>query len=334
MSAEIGRPAASNDARCRTLGHELNPNPAEPLAARRRQQLAEMAPGVACRTYAPVGGHCDLLAYLVRRLLENGATSSFVSMAADPDVPVEHLIERPVIRVGSAAKAANPHLPLPPDLYGAARKNSTGVEFGHRESLEAFLALARRDSGQSFRAVPLIDGKEGPGVRRDVTSPVDGKPVGQVSEADDGGARHDKRRARGAGLGRDVCGRARPMPRARRRPDRGPPWPLHGAASGRSRQDAGRRARRDPRGGRFLPLLCGAGEDRLRRGRATARTCGRGLPPRATGTRRFRLHQPLELPARHLRRAGDGGARGRQCSGRQARRADTAHRLRGGGAPA
>jgi RHH-type proline utilization regulon transcriptional repressor/proline dehydrogenase/delta 1-pyrroline-5-carboxylate dehydrogenase len=147
-------------------------------------ELAVIAPEISCRTYAPVGGHRDLLAYLVRRLLENGANSSFVSMAADPDVPVESLIERPLLRVGSAAKAANPRLPLPRDLYGKARRNSAGVEFGHRDSLEAFLDEARQAARQGFRAAPLIEGKEKGGKAREVTSPIDGKPVGQVVEAD------------------------------------------------------------------------------------------------------------------------------------------------------
>ncbi|MBV9975833.1 MAG: bifunctional proline dehydrogenase/L-glutamate gamma-semialdehyde dehydrogenase PutA [Hyphomicrobiales bacterium] len=147
-------------------------------------ELAEIAPHVACRTYAPVGGHRDLLAYLVRRLLENGANSSFVSLAADPDVPAESLIERPSARVGDAAKAANPHLPLPPDLYGASRKNSSGVEFGHRKSLEAFIGAAREAKNHGFRATPLVDGKAGPGKMRPVTSPIDDARVGEVVEAD------------------------------------------------------------------------------------------------------------------------------------------------------
>ena len=58
-------------------------------------RLLDDGRGVACRVYAPVGGHRDLLAYLVRRLLENGANSSFVSAAADPDVPVEELLRHP-----------------------------------------------------------------------------------------------------------------------------------------------------------------------------------------------------------------------------------------------
>ncbi|MBV9567082.1 MAG: bifunctional proline dehydrogenase/L-glutamate gamma-semialdehyde dehydrogenase PutA, partial [Hyphomicrobiales bacterium] len=147
-------------------------------------ELAEIAPQVACRTYAPVGGHRDLLAYLVRRLLENGANSSFVSMAADTGVPAETLIERPRARVGKPAKAANPHLPLPADLYGPSRKNSSGVEFGHRESLEAFLDAARKAADQGFRSAPLIDGKERAGRMRSVTSPIDGAVIGEVVEAD------------------------------------------------------------------------------------------------------------------------------------------------------
>src|SRR4029077_11682154 len=146
--------------------------------------LARIAPQVACRTYAPVGGHRDLLAYLVRRLLEDGANSSFVSLAADKDVPAETLIERPRVRVGDPAKAANTHLPLPRDLYGPSRKNSSGVEFGHRESLDAFLAAARAAAGEGFHAAPLIDGKEREGKARPVTSPIDGAPVGEVIEAD------------------------------------------------------------------------------------------------------------------------------------------------------
>ena len=87
-------------------------------------------------------------------------------------------------RVGDPAKAAHPRLPLPSELYGPSRKNSAGVEFGHRESLAAFLAAARPAEGESFRASPFVDGKEGEGMARTVTSPIDGKPIGQVVEGD------------------------------------------------------------------------------------------------------------------------------------------------------
>jgi RHH-type proline utilization regulon transcriptional repressor/proline dehydrogenase/delta 1-pyrroline-5-carboxylate dehydrogenase len=91
-----------------------------------------------CRVYAPVGAHADLLAYLVRRLLENGANSSFASASANPDVAIEKLLRAPTDDV-SARGSRNIRIPLPRDLYGA-RKNSSGVEFGHRASLNALHA--------------------------------------------------------------------------------------------------------------------------------------------------------------------------------------------------
>src|SRR4028119_1603113 len=95
-------------------------------------RLLEDFPGIACRTYAPVGGHRDLLAYLVRRLLENGANSSFVSVAADPSVPVEALLKRPADIIVSPERARHSKVPLPRDLYGPDRANPRGGELGHR----------------------------------------------------------------------------------------------------------------------------------------------------------------------------------------------------------
>ncbi len=87
--------------------------------------LAER-PDAAVRVYAPVGGHRDLLAYLVRRLLENGANSSFVSAVADPAVPVSVLLKRPQAWIGDARHARHPKVPLPRDLYAPSRRNSPG----------------------------------------------------------------------------------------------------------------------------------------------------------------------------------------------------------------
>ena len=145
-------------------------------------RLIEAVPGAACRTYAPVGGHRDLLAYLVRRLLENGANSSFVSVSADPSVPVERLLERPADVIGRPGAARHPRLPLPRDLFGPERRNSRGVEFGHRASLEALLDEVRRGASP-VRAAPLIGGEEAAGAERPVASPNDGEPVGTVVEA-------------------------------------------------------------------------------------------------------------------------------------------------------
>ncbi|MBP8225798.1 MAG: proline dehydrogenase family protein, partial [Acidovorax sp.] len=108
-------------------------------------------PLVACRVYAPVGAHRDLLAYLVRRLLENGANSSFVHQMADPTVDLQDLLTSPL--------RLEPHssLPLPPDLFGThpgARKNSTGLDLtvpGMRDPLLAALATT------PVPVVPLFD---------------------------------------------------------------------------------------------------------------------------------------------------------------------------------
>ncbi len=102
-------------------------------------QLLADHPQLACRTYAPVGSHRDLLAYLVRRLLENGANSSFVAVAGDDSVPVETLLKRPADVVGAADHARHPHIPLPRDLYRPQRINSRGLEFGDRAALQALL---------------------------------------------------------------------------------------------------------------------------------------------------------------------------------------------------
>ncbi|WP_336491282.1 bifunctional proline dehydrogenase/L-glutamate gamma-semialdehyde dehydrogenase PutA [Methylobacterium nigriterrae] len=145
-------------------------------------RLIERLPGVACRIYAPVGGHRDLLAYLVRRLLENGANSSFVSQAADPAVPVENLLRRPAESVGGPERARHPRLPLPRDLFAPERANSAGIEFGADAQRDELLAEVRAGAGPAD-AHPLIDGAGRGGPAREVASPIDGAPVGRVTEA-------------------------------------------------------------------------------------------------------------------------------------------------------
>src|SRR5262249_47294919 len=124
-------------------------------------------PDAAIRVYAPVGGHRDLLAYLVRRLLENGANSSFVSVAADPAVSVETILRRPQSWIGDAAHARHPKIPLPRDLYAPERRNSAGVEFGDRADLEALLADIHVAKVPEM-AAPLVDGAALPGAERAV----------------------------------------------------------------------------------------------------------------------------------------------------------------------
>jgi RHH-type transcriptional regulator, proline utilization regulon repressor / proline dehydrogenase / delta 1-pyrroline-5-carboxylate dehydrogenase len=104
------------------------------------RKLGEDRPDIAHRTYAPVGSHRDLLAYLVRRLLENGANSSFVARAADETVPVAELLRRPVDIIGSTDGAPHPNIPLPRDLYRPQRINSRGLEFGERAALRQLVS--------------------------------------------------------------------------------------------------------------------------------------------------------------------------------------------------
>ncbi|HEY8275295.1 MAG TPA: bifunctional proline dehydrogenase/L-glutamate gamma-semialdehyde dehydrogenase PutA [Pseudolabrys sp.] len=141
-------------------------------------------PDLSCRVYAPVGGHADLLAYLVRRLLENGANSSFVSVAADPSVPVETILRRPQSWIGDASHARHSHIPLPGDLFGASRRNSSGVEFGDSAALEALVAEIR-SAPKIADAKPLIDGSAVAGRERAVNSPIDGAVIGAVQEGDE-----------------------------------------------------------------------------------------------------------------------------------------------------
>jgi RHH-type transcriptional regulator, proline utilization regulon repressor / proline dehydrogenase / delta 1-pyrroline-5-carboxylate dehydrogenase len=149
------------------------------------EALLNELPDAACRVYAPVGGHRDLLAYLVRRLLENSANSSFVSIAADPSVPIEEILRRPQSAIASPRDARNKKIPLPRDLYQPERVNSSGVEFGERASLEALLADVRAGTTAGHVADPLADGIALVGIERPVTSPIDGRAVGVVREGDD-----------------------------------------------------------------------------------------------------------------------------------------------------
>ncbi|MBV9217995.1 MAG: bifunctional proline dehydrogenase/L-glutamate gamma-semialdehyde dehydrogenase PutA [Methylobacteriaceae bacterium] len=147
-----------------------------------RALLAD-CPGAACRTYAPVGGHQDLLAYLVRRLLENGANSSFVSVAADPNVPIADLLVRPQAIVGSPERARHPRLPLPADIYMPARKNSAGLEFGDRRTLADMRAATEAAGLPTHSIRPIIDGKSIALPEREARSPIDGNPIGRIAES-------------------------------------------------------------------------------------------------------------------------------------------------------
>ncbi|WP_288937607.1 trifunctional transcriptional regulator/proline dehydrogenase/L-glutamate gamma-semialdehyde dehydrogenase [uncultured Sphingomonas sp.] len=128
-----------------------------------------------CRIYAPVGTHETLLAYLVRRLLENGANSSFVNRIADPEVPIADLVADPVesVRAMAVPGQKNPHIALPRDLYGT-RVNSAGLDLSDERTL-AMLAETMAAAG------PWEAGVDG--TPRDVLNPADHRDrVGLVRE--------------------------------------------------------------------------------------------------------------------------------------------------------
>jgi RHH-type transcriptional regulator, proline utilization regulon repressor / proline dehydrogenase / delta 1-pyrroline-5-carboxylate dehydrogenase len=97
--------------------------------------------GYHTRIYAPVGGHRDLLAYLVRRLLENGANSSFVHQLADESLTDADLLADPVAKISAVGGTRHPSIPLPKDLFGPERRNSEGIDLNDREELARVAAV-------------------------------------------------------------------------------------------------------------------------------------------------------------------------------------------------
>ena len=141
--------------------------------------------GVACRIYAPVGSHENLLAYLVRRLLENGANSSFVNRLSDDAAPIADIVRDPCAVIAGLQRIPNTHIPLPEYLYGEERRNSAGVLL----SDPAVLTPLLREIGASLKAPrpagPLVDGINHKGPRETVYDPaVNSRVVGHLSMAD------------------------------------------------------------------------------------------------------------------------------------------------------
>ncbi len=135
--------------------------------------------GVPCRVYAPVGSHEDLLPYLVRRLLENGANSSFVNRITDEDVAIEDLIRDPVEAVSAFASIPHPKIPLPADLLRSQnhnRKNSMGANLANDNDLRA-LADQLNAAIKPWQAAPLVPGAVLAGDALAVTNPADRRQV-------------------------------------------------------------------------------------------------------------------------------------------------------------
>ncbi len=114
---------------------------------------------VPCRIYAPVGEHSDLLAYLVRRLLENGANSSFVNNIVDENIPVESLLKDPVETVRSWTQKRNTQIPRSANLYGSERKNSKGIDLTEIDAITPVRAAMKAWVEQSAALAPVADAK-------------------------------------------------------------------------------------------------------------------------------------------------------------------------------
>ncbi|HSC18990.1 MAG TPA: bifunctional proline dehydrogenase/L-glutamate gamma-semialdehyde dehydrogenase PutA [Rhizomicrobium sp.] len=137
------------------------------------------------RIYAPVGTHEDLLAYLVRRLLENGANTSFVNRLADEDAPIEDIIADPVERLASKHPRRNPNIPKPVDLL-PDRKNSSGFLWSNPAVAFPMVDAMRASLQRPQTAGPIICGKEPANPRHPVFDPSDRtRKIGEVSEIND-----------------------------------------------------------------------------------------------------------------------------------------------------
>ena len=133
-----------------------------------------------CRVYAPVGSHEDLLPYLVRRLLENGANSSFVNRITDEAIPVEDLIHDPVAFVSALDSIPHPRIPLPVDLYRSQhqpRDNSMGINLANDNDLRALAESLNSAGAGSWTAGPLVPGASPSGAFAEATNPADRREV-------------------------------------------------------------------------------------------------------------------------------------------------------------
>lgn len=138
-----------------------------------------------CRMYAPVGVHEDLLPYLVRRLLENGANSSFVNNLVNPAVSIEELTQDPIAKVESYPQKSHPKIPKPSEMYQGYRANSQGIDLSDYEELQTLEKGMQQAAAKNWEAMPLIAGKDSFAGRRTLVRDPSNREriVGEVSAA-------------------------------------------------------------------------------------------------------------------------------------------------------
>jgi len=114
-----------------------------------------------CRIYAPVGNYEDLLPYLMRRLLENGANTSFINKINDPNLSMEDILEDPMQIIKSYSNLSNPKIPIPPNLYLPNRKNSKGYDINDEQTKLKIENIFKKDEKNlSYQACSIINGNE------------------------------------------------------------------------------------------------------------------------------------------------------------------------------
>ena len=126
-----------------------------------------------CRVYAPVGGHEDLLAYLVRRLLENGANTSFVNRIVDERAPIDEIVADPIARLAALPRKPHPKIPLPRDLFQPERCNSQGLDLADPRALADLRKGLAEALRLPARAAPIVGGTELAGTKISVFDPSD-----------------------------------------------------------------------------------------------------------------------------------------------------------------
>ncbi|RLQ23166.1 bifunctional proline dehydrogenase/L-glutamate gamma-semialdehyde dehydrogenase PutA [Seongchinamella sediminis] len=150
-------------------------------------EVLDSRPEVAVRVYAPVGNHRDLLPYLVRRLLENGANSSFVNRFLDAKVPPEELLQDPVEETRSYPLARHSRIPVPRELYRDEQypwANAAGIDLADPLEVAPLLKTVADTAATRHRAGPIVGGQMLPGEARPVVNPADHSiEVGEVVEA-------------------------------------------------------------------------------------------------------------------------------------------------------
>ncbi len=134
-----------------------------------------------CRVYAPVGSHQDLLPYLVRRLLENGANTNFVNRLQNDAVPIDEMLQDPVAYMRAQTSKPHPKIPLPDHMFGPSRKNSRGIEFANSAVSDELLKKIAVEAQKNWTAAPVIGGNVRKGDAQNVTDPAEvSRTVGNV----------------------------------------------------------------------------------------------------------------------------------------------------------